>query len=382
MSVDVVQLTGAEFDEGMAFLNEVFGEHRPHDFARLLPSIYQPTDKQMSCNHAVRIDGQIRAIVGLFPMQWHVGDTVLTVGGIGGVSTHSSVRGAGYMKLLMNHCVRVMGEQAYDLSWLGGQRQRYGYFGYEVCGTLSHFSLSPTNVRHALPETQITFTPIESDDETSLSIVRRLHDGQTIHCRRDHDTFHRFLVVGYRRPFLASDEQGNPLGYLVADEKGGAVAELVAENDHHLQAIAGAWVRHHGSGVSFSALPASTSLIRQLGALSEGVRISSSGNWQIFDWSTTIQALLRVRAASTPLPDGKVALGIQGYGTLEIDVTSGSVECRQARETAPVTWDAFTAMRVFFGPGLPESVVEIPKSLAALHSWCPLPLGWPSPDQV
>jgi len=97
MKVEVVQLTAADWEEGLTFLNGVFGEHRPHDFATLLPSIYQPTEEFMACNHAVREDGNIRAVVGLFPIDWQVGDTRLKVGGIGGVSTHESVRGKGYM---------------------------------------------------------------------------------------------------------------------------------------------------------------------------------------------------------------------------------------------------------------------------------------------
>ncbi len=134
MSLDVVQLAGADFDEAMEFLNGVFGEHRPHDFATLLPSIYQPSDEHMACNHALREDGRIRAVVGLFPIDWQVGDRLLKVGGIGGVSTHPGVRGKGYMGILMRHCVERMKAEGFHLSWLGGQRQRYGYFGYEKCG--------------------------------------------------------------------------------------------------------------------------------------------------------------------------------------------------------------------------------------------------------
>ena len=99
MSDEVIQLRGTDFDECMDFLNEVFSEHAPHDFAGMLPSIYQPTDEQMACNYAIRVDGKLAAVVGLFPAQWQVGDQVLKVGGIGGVSTHKRVRGAGYMKL-------------------------------------------------------------------------------------------------------------------------------------------------------------------------------------------------------------------------------------------------------------------------------------------
>jgi hypothetical protein len=348
----------------------------------LLPSIYQPTDEHMSCNYAVRVDGQLRAVVGLFPMAWQVGDTVLKVGGIGGVSTHSSVRGAGYMKVLMNHCVQVMIEEQYDLSWLGGQRQRYGYFGYEKCGARTRLTLSATNLRHAQQETPITFVPIDAGDDAALMVAQGLHDQQAVFCRRAPEAFHRYLSVGYRRPYLATDTRGAVIGYLVVDDKGGEVVEMVARNQHQLAEIAGAWVRARDDSASFLAMPTSTDLLQQLSPLVEGESVTSSGNWQIFDWEKTVGALLRARALSTSLPDGRVSFGIEEVGTLEIEVTAGQVECRRSTAAAAVIWSAFTAMRVLFGPLPAEAVVHIPPALAALHSWCPLPLGWSQQDYV
>ncbi len=152
MSVELVRLGTADWDEGLAFINGVFFADGSKDFSTLLPSIYQPTDEFMAYNHAVREDGSIRAVVGLFPLDWQVGDARLTIGGIGGVSTHPSVRGKGYMKLLMNHCVEHMKSEGMQLSWLGGQRQRYGYFGYEKCGLQLRISLTAANVRHVFGE--------------------------------------------------------------------------------------------------------------------------------------------------------------------------------------------------------------------------------------
>ena len=44
MSHQIIQLSAEDFEEGMDFLNLVFGQHAPHDFARMLPSIYRPFD--------------------------------------------------------------------------------------------------------------------------------------------------------------------------------------------------------------------------------------------------------------------------------------------------------------------------------------------------
>jgi predicted N-acetyltransferase YhbS len=260
MSVEVVQLTGAEFDEAMEFLDGVFGEHRPHDFATLLPSIYQPTDEDMACNHAVREDGVLRAVVGLFPIDWQVGDRTLKVGGIGGVSTHPSVRGKGYMQLLMKHCVEKMREEDYHLSWLGGQRQRYGYFGYEKCGQSLSVELSPVNLQHASPTVpDLRFEPIEAEDADRIATVQRLHDAQPVRCRRKGPEFHRFLRSWYRRPHAAVDAAGALVGYLVATEDGDGVVELVATDDDTAFDLAVAWVAGREAAASFDLPPTRTS---------------------------------------------------------------------------------------------------------------------------
>ena len=116
--------------------------------------------------------------------------------------------------------------------------------------------------------------------------------------------------------------------------------------------------------------------------MAEGTQVSPSGNWQIYDWEQTVGALLRLRAQLSALPDGEVVLGIGGYGTLEIRVTDGQVHCARSEAPAPVTWSPFEAMRALFGPLPPEAVVEVPREIAAINSWCPLPLGWARQDGV
>jgi|APSaa5957512622_1039677.scaffolds.fasta_scaffold19916_3 predicted N-acetyltransferase YhbS len=385
MSEEVVQLTAADWDEGLAFLNEVFGEHHEHNFATLLPSIYQPTEDLMSCNHAVRVDGRIRAVVGLFPLHWHVGATQLKVGGIGGVSTHSTVRGKGYMKVLMNHCVEKMQTEGYHLSWLGGQRQRYGYFGFEKCGQQLSVSLTAANVRHVFGDKQpLRFEPIENHDMVRIGAARQLHDAQLVHCSRGRtDEFPRFLASWYHRPHAALDAAGTMVGYLVADEEGSNVLELLACDTATAVDIARSWVQaHDGNSVRLDIPVTQFELLQQLSAIGESVSVGSSGNWQIYDWAATVAALLQVRVTGGALADGDVVIGIEGYGNLHIQVEGTQITCAQVTDKAAVTWDAGTAMRVLFGPLPPSAVTWVPPAAAPLLAWCPLPLGWRPQDGV
>ena len=122
----------------------------------------------MGWNWAVREAGRIRAVVGSFPIEWQLGDTRLAMAGIGGVSSHPRRRGAGYMRQLMHHCVARMHDECKHLSWLGGQRQRYAYFGYEKCGIGHSFTVSKTNLRHAYGDatSRLVFQPLDAADQT------------------------------------------------------------------------------------------------------------------------------------------------------------------------------------------------------------------------
>jgi hypothetical protein len=72
--------------------------------------------------------------VGVYPLEVEIHGVRWPIAGIGGVSTLPEARGKGYMTQLLIHAVTVMREQGYVLSWLGGDRQRYNAFGWEVAG--------------------------------------------------------------------------------------------------------------------------------------------------------------------------------------------------------------------------------------------------------
>ena len=89
-----------------------------------------PSDRGLTYRHRfatvvfIRRDGCLAAVVGIFPIEWHVGSTTLRMAGIGGVCTDPQRRGQGLMSRLMRHVVDAVRADGYDLSYLGGQRQK------------------------------------------------------------------------------------------------------------------------------------------------------------------------------------------------------------------------------------------------------------------
>ena len=171
------------------------------------------------------------------------------------------------------------------------------------------------------------------------------------------------------------------IGYLVAQADRTGVTELLAVNEGEPELeIATAWVQRYGT-TSFE-LPPWSRLLPKLAQLSEGVSASSSGNWQIFDWATTLDALLKTRAALVPLMDGAVVVEIAGYGRVALEVRGDDVQCVRTEAAPALQMDTFTAMRLLCGPLSPSLVLSLPAAAAPLEQWCPLPLFWGRQDGV
>jgi predicted N-acetyltransferase YhbS len=385
MNVKIRQLSAVDFDEAIEVMNHAFFVDDSRDFRTLLPKLYRATDELMSCNYAAVCDGRIRAIVGMFPLSWCIDDTQLRMTGIGGVCTHPEYRKRGLMQKLMPHCLNEARSQGYHLSWLGGQRQRYAYFGYETCGTAIQFTLNRRNIRHtAGPDFPIRFEVIEREDGDRLQRVCELHSAQAVRAQRSESELYPLLISWGARPHAAL-LHGDMVGYVVIDPNG-TLDELVAEDDDTALAIVRAWVEHgeHSEHAMITLRLGSLdgALLSKLADISEDAAVTQSGNWQVFDWVTVIQTLLKARLARSPLVHGAVKVSIEGYGVLEIEVSAGGAGCRLVSGAAALQCDSLLAHRLLFGPLRPSEVMQLPMQAQALEAWCPLPLYWERQDGV
>lgn len=391
MPEPIIKLKANDFEEAMDFLNLIFGASRPHDFAKMLPAIYQPKDENMGWNCAIRRNGRIRAMTGLFPMELRLGDSTLRMGGIGGVSSHPNERGAGHMTELMNHCVAKMRAEGHDLSWLSGLRQRYGRFGYEICGTRIAVHVNKTNLRHALPgkECAVRFEPLQSDDTESIRQALRLHDARLVRAVRTVDNFHQKAISWHKHPHAALDKSGKLVGYLVSNKEGSGVDEFVAETPAVAVDMAHAWVSQiEPNGSIFHISPGSLDIIRELGVFAEKIEINHGGSWLIFNWERVLDAAMKTRARLITMRDGALNLGVKEFGVYRLEAANGQAACRACAEKPDIECDASTAMRLLFGPLWPETLKDQPLENARagsdagflLRSWLPLPLHLPYQD--
>ncbi len=384
MSTDIIRLSAGDFEEAMAFLNAVFAEHAPHDFANLLPSVYQPTDEHMRCNYAIRDGGRLAAIVGVFPIDWRVGGILLRMAGIGGVSVHKDFRGKGYMKLLMNHAIEQIRAEGYDLSYLGGRRQRYAYFGYEVGATAYNLLFLRDNIRHAFngQDEVVTLEPAPDEADTNAAI-KALHDAQLQYCERPVDTFGRYLRNWHSQPLLARDKTDKIVGYLSPNRDNRVANELVADTPENAVQVVRAWSDRIDETVNVMVHAPAGPVLRRLNQFAEYTRVETGGNWQIFNWPHVLDTLFKAQHASSALPPGSVVLSIDGLSqSLSLTVDTTGARCETTDSVPGLTVDSLTATRVLFGPAPPATVISLPDNAAMLAAWCPLPLGISPQDKV
>ncbi|OQB75014.1 MAG: hypothetical protein BWX89_00246 [candidate division TA06 bacterium ADurb.Bin131] len=123
-----------EFDKVMQFLEESY-DHSKGFFWLNYPQVLSKETIDYDNIFIIREGNRIASLVGIYPQKLFINDRTTTIGGIGSVSTHPDFRNKGYMKTLMDFCIDEMKKRKYSFSILGGDRQRYNFWGYETCGS-------------------------------------------------------------------------------------------------------------------------------------------------------------------------------------------------------------------------------------------------------
>ena len=173
MSEIIRQLEPAQHDELLRFLERAFGHDRGF-FEKEMPQWYGDPVACCEGSNVILAKDQIASHVGLYPIEVSAAGVSLTVGGIGAVATAPEERGKGHMSRLLQHVIEVMRERGYPLSWLGGDRQRYGTYGWETAGltyclTFSKRSLDWTAVR------PLAAQPVEPDEAVPVVEALQRH---------------------------------------------------------------------------------------------------------------------------------------------------------------------------------------------------------------
>ncbi|MEX0885930.1 MAG: GNAT family N-acetyltransferase [Phycisphaeraceae bacterium] len=379
----VDQLQPGEFEAFIDLINDAFGFGASDGFTHFLAGRYKPTPELAGCNYIIRQGNTLAAGAGVFPIDWRVGARTLRVAGVGGVAVDPRHRRQGLMRRIMDHLLAHIREAGYPLSYLGGQRQRYRYWGWERAGCHASYHVQPANVRHDPPAgyESIELDPV-GDDPAQLATLGELYDRQRIRAHRPLGSMRDFLRHWRMHPLAARDAGGRVLGYIAINVQDRDAAELVVAHPDDAPAVVARAVMEHGPLAVSMPAGSDAAVTRRLASLAERVRVADSGNWQVFNWPVVIEALMHAAHATQPLMAGEVVLAIEDAGALRLAVTGEGPACEPTRARPAMTLDAATATRLLFGPLRPREVVTLPADAAALEAWCPLPLALGRLDHV
>ena len=235
MAIQAEKAKPEDFDEAVDFINYVFSfSHRPHNFPVMLPKIYLPGHFKDSIHYIIREQGKIKALVCAYPVDMVFNNktqrTVLGGRGIGMVSVHPYCRSRGYMKILMTAALDDMRRDGMVFSCLGGQRQRYEYFGFTPAGTAYSFRCERANVIHTLGrqwKTSLSLKKVYADDVKLLDQIFSMHCAGNFRINRSRDKFFSVLTTWEAEVFSVFN--GNFfLGYFIyrADKDCSRITEL------------------------------------------------------------------------------------------------------------------------------------------------------------
>ena len=348
------------------FANYVFSQaHRPHDFKRLLPKVYgdHVCTTEIATHYIARQDGSLRAMAAMLPLRMHVLSDVLRLGFVGTVCVHPYARGEGHMKHLMGDLLNNARTQDLDLLVLGGQRQRYGYFGFQPGGTALRYTVTATNLRHAARDagaSEVDLSPLESEDASALAFVQSLCQAQPLFVERPKERL-ADILRSWESDCLLIRRGGQMIGYVC-----GAVQELGLTDESALPLVLKALLVKKGlREVTLSVAPFEAQRIRALRLLCERASLETVEMINVLNWPRVLSALLALKASFMRLEDGCAALSIDGE-TLVLRVKDGVPSVSREAATPELSLSHAAATQLLFGP---ESAV----CGHPLHNWLPLP---------
>ncbi len=385
--MEIRRLNKNDYDELLSMLNKSFAavRNRPVDFLRGQPKMWVRDDAHMARHIGLFEDGRLASVVGIYPLSLRVGDTLLRFATTGNVATLPEYAGRGYFTKLFSIAMEEAEREGYDALRLGGQKQRYGRFGFEDCGRIFSVLFSEKN-RAAVDEegyANITFEKIERDSLAALCYARELNAKAPCYVERYSTDNERdvYLVLHskYSEAYIAKRD-GVFCGYLSAADGGKTLTELRAEDANSFFAIACAWQSRTKGAITLQIAPWMKEELAIAACVSDGVSILAPSKFKLLRPERVIDAFMKLGHHLYPMQNGTLSLTIEGRGTFRLTVDKETAFCERIEsDITDLTLDELTAARMIFGP-LPATVyADLPPHAA---SWFPLPLSWNFLDLV
>lgn len=385
--MEIVRLTAQDYDEWLYVLNTVFTKQnkKDMDFEKELPRMCVRDDKHMGRHLAVKDGGKICALLGIYPLPVKIGDAELMFSTVGNVATLPEQEGKGYMRMLMQEAMKELERIGADASRLGGVRQRYNRYGYEMCGMQYSFVIDDFTSKYCFPaQEKILFKKITLENTKELEFINFLRGRLPMHMQRSYGGTYwgefAALCTWNNLPYVAEDEKGNLLGYFSVSKDLKTIAEVNAVDTEALKKILYNWQKRVTGEITFVLSPFATDAISYFAEVAEHMTLTSPCHFKVIHYDKIADALIKQKVHLAPrICNGEKVIGIKDWGNILIYHRDKEAFCKKTDKAAEIVVDKLEASRLLFGPLGPDIIVE---EDAFLKSILPLPLGWSTLDRV
>lgn len=370
-----------QYDEYMDLINHVFSDNNDRYFQDLLPKLYKP-ELDPAYNAFVAIeDGKMIAGIGDFPCEMKICGKTVKGAGIGNVAVHREHRKRGLMIKLLNDALDDMVENGVDISFLGGMRQRYNYFSYDLGGATYSFHVRSKNIRYIYGDEStlkyiIEDTELDRNDDESLDAIAALLASRPYYHVRARNNLFDIMCTWNSVPHVLKCE-GKFVGYYIMH---GSITEInVIEDDYFADAVR-AIISKNGEK-DFHIAPFQPAYIKVLEPLADGYSVQSNALYTVLCFKRVIDAFLTLKTTYANLVDGKLNVLIHGRGgdeQLSITVKDNKVSVEDTTEAPDVELTHLQAMS-FFCANISAIRCKAP---AVASQWFPLPLWIYNVDDV
>ena len=255
-----------------------------------------------------------------------------------------------------------------DLLALGGNRQRYNWFGFESAGWTYRCTISKSSVKHAMKdvdESGISLSPLNGDDPDEMAFARDLAMSQKVVCDRPAEFFMDIMRSWNSKPRLIRF-RGEMAGYV-----SGRVSELTLADKRLLLPALKKIYLEEMSDFTISCPPHDRERLAAVSPVASGAAMTSVEMVNVLNWETTLQALLDLRASFNPLTDGRFTLQVDELPALTIEASGGKARVSRSNLTPDARFTHLEAERKLFG-------LDAFADGGLYGNWFPLPF-WMTP---
>ena len=361
------QAKKGEFSKIVELANTVF----KNDFEKLLPkTFFEEGNVHEITKVAQREDGRLIAEVCVLPQTVKVGEQEIVSNYLGTVSVLEEHRGEGHMIKLMNMSLDEM-KGKYDLSVLGGRRQRYEYFGYTYGGVQWEYTVNIHNIRHALKNTDSSGIVIEPmlGNNKNMDYAACYNNNRNVNTYREPELIEKILTSYHHTPYTVTDG-GKVIGYILTTNNNETISEIALDDYSNTKRVVKAFFEQFEATKVIVMMPEYESeLQKEISDFAECYSTIPCCMFNIFDFAKVIKAFLTVKNSYHKLSYGRFSAVMDGQ-PITITVDEKGVTVEKAADENAVVLGKMDAQKLILTPFGRHMDTDVPAD------WFPLPVFW------